>query len=65
LADVTPCQRRGIVIMGQLQLKYHPMLTAKEIFAANKVKLPNADKAFIIILTNRCNILAKGLSPLF
>jgi hypothetical protein len=51
--------------MGQLQLKYHPILTAKEIFAANKVKFPHADKALIIILTNRYNIQAKGLSQLF
>ena len=35
LADVTPCKRCWVVIMGQLQLKYHPILTAKEIFAAN------------------------------
>ena len=53
------------MIMDQLQLKYHPVLTAKEIFAANKVKFPHADKALIIILTIRCNILAKGLPPLF
>ena len=51
--------------MGQLQLKYHPILTAKEIFAANKIKLPHADTLIIIILTNRCNILAKGLPPMF
>jgi hypothetical protein len=51
--------------MDQLQLKYHPILTAKEIFAVNKVKLSHAGKALIIILTNGCNILAKGLPPLF
>ena len=51
--------------MDQLQLKYYSILTAKEIFAANKVKFPHADKTFIIILTNRCDVLAKGLSPLF
>ena len=41
--------------MGQLQLKNHPILTMKEIFSANKLKLPHADKALIMILTNRCN----------
>ena len=51
--------------MGQLMLKYHPILTSKEIFAANKVKFPHTDKALIVILTNRCNILAKGLPSLF
>jgi hypothetical protein len=50
--------------MGQLQLKYHHILTAKEIFAANEVKFSHADKALIVILTNRCNILLKGLPPL-
>ena len=52
------------MIMDQLQLKYHPILTAKEIFAAKKVKFSHVDKALIIILTNRCNILVKGLPPL-
>tara|TARA_B100001093_G_scaffold336110_1_gene320965 strand:+ start:3888 stop:4043 length:156 start_codon:yes stop_codon:yes gene_type:complete len=51
--------------MGQLQLEYHPILTAKEIFAANKVKFLHADNTLMIVLTNHCNILAKGLPSLF
>jgi hypothetical protein len=51
--------------MDQLLLEYYPILTAKEIFAANKVKFPHVDKALIIILTYGWNMLAKGLPPLF
>jgi hypothetical protein len=32
--------------MDQLHLKYHPILTAKEIFAANKEKFPHAVKTY-------------------
>ena len=42
--------------MVQLQLKYHPILTVKEIFAANKAKLPHTDRAFIMILRVRCSM---------
>jgi hypothetical protein len=51
--------------MGQLQLKNHPTLTPKELFAANEGRSLHADKALTIILTNRCNILAKSLPSLF
>jgi len=52
------------VIMGQLDLKYHTILTTKEIFTARKIKLPHADKSVVIFLANLGDVRPKAPAPM-